>query len=69
MRPGRENLGDAGGAQALFGHAQRCAQPGPAGAYDNDVIFMCLIRISGHISPSERDADKGEKPRRGDRVG
>ena len=37
---GREDLGDAGGAQALFGHAEGRAQAGAAGADDHDVILV-----------------------------
>ncbi len=50
MRTGRKDLRHAGGAQALFCHAERGAQTGPAGPDDDHVIFMRLIRISGHVS-------------------
>ena len=48
VRPGREHLGDAGGLEALFSHAQRGAQPRPAGAHDHHVIVMRLVLICGH---------------------
>lgn len=35
-----EDLGDAGGLEALFGHAERGAQTGVAGTYDDNVIGM-----------------------------
>ena len=37
---GREDLGDAGGAQALLGHAEGGAQARPAGADDDDIVLM-----------------------------
>ena len=49
---GREDLGHAGGAQTLFGHAQRGAQAGATGAHHHDVIFMRLVLVFGHWSAS-----------------
>ena len=35
-----KHLGDAGGLEALLGHAERGAQPGAAGAHDDDVEMV-----------------------------
>jgi hypothetical protein len=52
---GREDLGDDGGLQPGFDHADGRAQTGAAGADDDDIIFMLDDRISGHaINPRRR---------------
>jgi hypothetical protein len=45
---GREDLGDAGGLEALFGRAHGCAEAGSAGADDHDVVDVVddLVGIS-----------------------
>ena len=52
--PGRKDLGDAGGAQPLLRHAERCAKPRSAGAYDDDVVFVIDEIVCGHVSPLSR---------------
>src|SRR5204863_7058122 len=47
MTAGREHLADAGGLQPLDRRAEGRAQPGAAGADDDDVISMFGDRISG----------------------
>ena len=37
---GGEHLGDAGGFQSFFGHAEGGAQAGAAGAHNDDIVFM-----------------------------
>ena len=44
---GREDLGDAGGGEALFGHAERGAQTGAASADDDHVELVVDDFISG----------------------
>ena len=46
MRPGREDLGHAGGAQALLGHAQRGPQARAPGTHHHHVIIMRLVSVS-----------------------
>ena len=54
---GREDLGDDGGLQPGFHHADGGPQAGPAGADDHDVIFMFDNRIRRHaINPRRRRA-------------
>ena len=67
--PGRKDLGHAGGAQPLFGHAERRAQPGATGTDNHNVIFMNFIRISSHRHSSEREPDQRKKPGGHQRVG
>jgi hypothetical protein len=45
---GREDLGDAGGLQALLGHAQGGAQAGAAGADHDDVEAVVGEVVGGH---------------------
>jgi hypothetical protein len=47
MAAGRENFGDAGGLEPGGGHAESGAQPGAAGADDDDVVHMLMDRIGG----------------------
>lgn len=49
MRAGREDLGDAGRAQPLFGHAERGAQTGTPGPDNNHVVFMRFGLVSSHV--------------------
>ena len=49
VRAGRKHLGDAGGAQARFAAADHGAQPGAAGADDDDVIGVVLDRIGAAV--------------------
>ena len=46
VRPGRENLCHAGGAQALLGHAQRCAQTRAASTHHHHIVIMRLVSVS-----------------------
>ena len=54
MGAGREHLGDAGGAQARFAAADHGAQPGAAGADDDDVIGMILDRVGAAVDRRTR---------------
>jgi len=45
VRARREDLGDAGGAETLLGHAERGAQAGAAGADDDHVIGVIDILV------------------------
>jgi len=45
VRPGRKHFRNAGGLEALFGHAQGCAQPGAAGADHDHVIGVIDNRV------------------------
>ena len=45
---GREDLGDAGGAQALLGHAKGRAQTGTTGADHHHVEFVGLVFVGCH---------------------
>ena len=64
MRPRRENLGNAGGAQALFGHAKRRPQPGATGTNHNHIIFMGLVFISSHGKSFRERCGRWRKHRR-----
>ena len=68
MRTGRKNLGDTGGAQPLLGQAQRRAQPGATGPYNNRVIGMRFIFVSSHKSKAPVGL-KGNADDREDRKG
>jgi hypothetical protein len=48
VRAGREDFCDAGGPQALLGHAQRGSQAGAAGAHDHHVEFVVDEFVCGH---------------------
>ena len=70
VRAGREDLGDAGGLQALLGHAERGAQAGAAGADDDDVEGVVDIgvglagwlscRVPWPIQPPNASLEQGE---------
>ena len=66
---GREDLGDAGGLQALFGRAHGRAKARAAGADDDDVIDMVDDLVGAHSGGSEGDLGKREQRQRraGDR--
>ena len=73
VRPRREDLGDAGGLQALLGHAERGAQPRAAGADDDDVELVIDIGVGGTglcssaTSASECQFEEREGARAADR--
>jgi hypothetical protein len=48
---GREHLGEAGGREAGLAHAEHGAEPGPAGADDDDVVSVRLHRRQRAHSP------------------
>ena len=48
VRPGRKDLGDAGGLQARRSTAQGCAQAGAAGAHHDDVIAVIGEVVGSH---------------------
>ena len=48
VRAGREKLGDASGAQSLFGHAERCSETRSAGPHDNHIIDVIGELIRAH---------------------
>ena len=50
VRPRWENLCNAGRAQTLFGHPQRCTKPCAPGTNHDNVIGMIYVFISGHGS-------------------
>ena len=60
VRACREYLGDAGSAQALFGHAERRAQPGTTSADHDAVVVVCFVFVSSHVNSLERDFSDGE---------
>ena len=63
MAAGREDLGDAGGLQALLGRAHRRAQAGAAGADDDDVIDMVDDLVGAQAGGSEGDLGQREQRR------
>ena len=68
MAAGREDLGDAGGAQALLGHAEGGAQARAAGADDDHVIAVVddLVSLACGHPASARESDDGERHEAGD---
>ncbi|MNI34616.1 hypothetical protein D3C73_886130 [compost metagenome] len=49
VRPGREDLGQAHGLQALGGQAERGTQAGAAGAHHDHVVLVFGNLVSGHL--------------------
>ena len=54
MAAGREDLGDVGGLQPLFGRAHRRAKPGAARADDDDVIDMVDDLVGAHAAAAPK---------------
>ena len=54
VRPGREDLGDAGSAQPLLGHAKGRAKARAAGTHDDAVVFVCFVFVCSHGVLRER---------------
>ena len=49
VRTGRENLGDAGSAQTLFGHAKGRPKTGPTGTDNDHIIIMRFVFVCSHF--------------------
>ena len=58
MAAGREDLGDAGGGEALFGHAERGAQTGAASA-DDDASATKIELAKAYLDIGDVDGARG----------
>ena len=72
MGPGRENFGDTGRAQSLFGHAECGAQSSASRPNHHNIKIMDFIFISSHrygLRNLKGEARDGENSRSNGRVG